>query len=230
MHYLLELQSIDVQIDKHSDRLQEITTQLNEDKILRALQQRVLNLQTEISKKQTEQSEADHTLVKISSKILEAEKKLYGGTIVNSRELQDLQSDVAMLKGHQNEAEDTLLLILDEIEQLEKSKDSFDEKLISLKSKWGETQEALLGEKSHLEDEVSKFIASRDSTASSISNIEISIYEQVRKMHRGSPVARMEHNLCNLCKIGLPMKLQQEIRDSNSLHRCPNCGRILVNN
>lgn len=226
---LLELQTIDMQIDTHTDRLQDISVLLGDDRIIQALKQRIQEVQEIISPKKSEQVDIDVVVDGISLKITQAEAKLYSGTIVNSRELQDLQAEITMLKGHQNDAENSLLVILEEIDSLQGVNDTYVTKLKLIEKDWNEKQTALLSEKATLEDDVSKEKSLRNSVSTTIPSIEINLYEQVRRLRHDTPVAKMEQGLCNFCKVGLPMKLQQEIRASLLLQKCPNCGRILVN-
>ena len=90
---LLELQAIDMQIDNHTNRLQDISVLLGDDRIIRALKQRILELQEKISQKKSEQIDIDAVVDGVSLKVTQTEKKLYSGTVVNSRELQDLQAE-----------------------------------------------------------------------------------------------------------------------------------------
>ncbi|MBI67775.1 MAG: hypothetical protein CL777_03400 [Chloroflexi bacterium] len=225
---LLELQAIDMQIDTHTNRLQDISVLLGDDRIIRALKQRILELQEKISQKKSEQIDIDALVDGVSLKVTQAEKKLYSGTVVNSRELQDLQAEITMLKGHQNDAENSLLVILEEIDSLQNSNDTYGKKLKFIETEWNEKQTALLSEKANIEDDVSKEQSLRNSVSTAIPSIEINLYEQVRRLRPDTPVAKMENGLCNFCKVGLPMKLQQEVRASLLIQKCPTCGRILV--
>ena len=224
---LLALQSVDGELAVHRARLSEIAPLLGDDSALRALARRLVSEQAEVDSALSRQQEFDSVIGGFTEHVDRAEARLYGGAIVNPRELQDLQADVNMLKRQRGREEDALLEVMVELDTARGKRDGSAQELESLKASWDAEQRSLTAEQQRLEAETADLESQRGSAIARIPPTETALYDRVRRTHP-RPVAQMHNNACNACRVGVPMRTAQEVRTSSTPVRCPNCGRILL--
>ena len=97
---IYRLQQVDRQIDRANAQLDTIRITLENDTELRSALERVETAQTQNQRSSHEMKNAEANVNSQKIKIEQAESSLYGGTVKNPKELQDLQKDVASLKKH----------------------------------------------------------------------------------------------------------------------------------
>ena len=107
-------------------------------------------------------------------------------------------------------------------------RDASSARLESDTASWNEEQRALTAERERLDGEVAALERRRADIVARIPPVETALYDQVRRLRPGHPVARMHHATCDACLVGVPTRLAQDVRTSGALVRCPNCGRILL--
>ena len=106
---LYRLQLIDSQMDQARTRLDAIRKVLENDLELRTATEHFLAAETAQKEAKGSQQQAELEVNTQRIKIEQTESSLYGGSVRNPKELQDLQNDVASLKKHLATLEDRLL-------------------------------------------------------------------------------------------------------------------------
>ena len=225
---LLDLQTVDLDLDKRNKRLAEIAARLGDEGELPALRSRVAELGTLLGTAETRQSVEDASIAGFSGRVEAAEAKMYGGAVTSPRELKDLQDDVAMLGRQRSEHEDTLLAVLDELDETKTGLEAASSELAEAERAWTADQENMTTERGVLEARVAALDGERAKRAGVVPPPELALYERVRKTHAGRAVARMRNATCGSCRVGVPNKLSQAVRAGRSPERCPSCGLILL--
>jgi predicted nucleic acid-binding Zn-ribbon protein len=90
-----------------------------------------------------------------------------------------------------------------------------------------EENAALLGERSKLEDELSRLHKEKQAVIQSIPQKTRTLYTQLRKTKRGVAVASVSDGGCSICGQALNPANLQSIRSGSKLIFCPSCRRIL---
>lgn len=227
---LYRLQQTDSQIDRLQARLQAIQKLLENDETLRQA-----NLQAREAEDQNKACErllheAENTVRDQRIKIEQTEASLYGGTVHNPKELQDLQNDVASLKRHLNTLEDRQLEAMVAFDEAEAAHRSAQQVRETAKMKWGEQNQNLNQERSELQKGYENLSTERAAIAASIPGAFLDTYEQLKQQRRGLAVARITDNSCDACGSLLTLAQVQIVRGAAELARCPSCGRILYGN
>ena len=225
---LVELQSVDNELGVRRARLEEIARLLGDDAALRALARQLHVHQGEMDLALSKQGELDDAIGGYSARVEAAEAKLYGGGVTSPRELQDLQADVNMLKRHRGEQEDALLVVLEEVDEARRKRDATAGSLESQTAAWKADQQSMTEEQARLEEEAFELELRREDLVALIPPTEVALYDQVRRSHPNHPVARMHNGACDACRVGVPTRMQIEVRAGSRPNRCPNCGRILL--
>jgi predicted nucleic acid-binding Zn-ribbon protein len=224
---LYRLQQIDSQLDQAHDRLAEIAAILSDNAAIRKARGQADKTAAALEKAKKELRKAEENVHSQRSKIERSEATLYGGTIKNPKELQDIQSEAAALKRYLSVLEDRQLEAMLAVDGAEDTHQNAIESLESVTRESVRQNERLVEEKGGLETNVARLEKERGTTASTIEAPDLRLYEQLRKQRAGVAVARVVDNTCSACGTTLTASLLQASRSSIQLSRCDTCGRIL---
>lgn len=84
----------------------------------------------------------------------------------------------------------------------------------------------LRSERQMAEEQRERMDERRRALAASLGESALALYEKIRKA-RGFAVAEVRDGSCSGCHVRLRPQAYNEVRQSNSLHTCETCGRIL---
>lgn len=224
---LFRLQQVDSQIDRAHLQLNTIRKTLENDVELKKAMAFVEASQTEwqAAKASLKAAEAEAEAQKI--KIEHTEASLYGGSVHNPKELQDLQKDAVSLKKHLSTLEERELEAMLKAEKAETTLVEARSALEAIQSRLGGEHKALLDQQSRLLKDLERLNQEREASASPMEGGLMTIYNDLRKQKRGVAVTEFEDNSCSSCGANLTSSLQQNAKSPKQLTYCPSCGRIL---
>ncbi len=106
---LAQLNEIDLTVDAQKARLTEIIEALREPAALITARRGLAQAETDLAHCRAVQKELEAAQSDAADKRARAETRLYGGSVRNPKELEDLQRDVAQLRRQLSQVEDHLL-------------------------------------------------------------------------------------------------------------------------
>lgn len=224
---LFRLQQVDSQIDRARLQLDKIRKTLENDVELKKALALVESSQVDLNsaKNNLKTAEADAEAQKI--KIEQTEASLYGGSVHNPKELQDLQRDVASLKKHLGTLEERELEAMLKTEKAEAALNEARSGLESIQSRLGGEHKTLLDEQTKLLKALETLSQEREASVSPVEGELMNIYNDLRRQKRGVAVTEFAENSCSSCGATLTSSLQQNAKSPKQLTYCPSCGRIL---
>jgi uncharacterized protein len=226
---LLDVQKIDLEIDRLLDRRQSLP-ELEE---YRGIHQRLKRLDRDKAEAEASLRELELTLDKaegelsiLEAKLKEHETRLFAGGM-SGRETEYMRLEVESLRGQRealegrvlqmldgiDPARETLARLLSKIGEASASRDQLDS---AIKTQWSEI-DADLGRKEQAKKEA---IAPVDPEL-------LDLYDNLRRLKEGVAIASFDHGVCGGCHITLSPSEQEEVL-SLDLPRCVHCRRILV--
>ena len=224
---LLRLQQVDSRIDHLEAELGHITSELDDNSLAAAARQALKSAEDEQAQAEAGRLGAEGLATVLRNKLQQAEASLYGGTVRNPKELQDLQAEVASLKKH------LITLDADEIAWMEKLEVAD----ASIRDARAHLESVLLGSESEhgqLRERQSELLVAKESllseraaTADAVKIDWRKIYDGLRQTRRGVAVAAVEDGACAACGTALTPAMQQNVRHAQDLVHCPSCSRIL---
>ncbi len=224
---LFQLQEIDSSIDNANRRIKEIERILADESLITHARDLVTLNEANYQKLRKEFNAIDDEIQSKKIKKAQSESSLYGGTISNSKDLQDLQKEIASLSTFISKTEDELMAKFDELENGEKIlaevKEKFKEKL----SEFDSQKSLLTGEKNNLVHTIQNLLGKRESAITPIESAILENYESLRKSKNGIAVARLMDDSCSSCGASLTANQCQQARSQVKLFNCPSCGRFL---
>ena len=227
---LYRLQQVDRQIDRVHSQLGTIRQTLENDLELRESLNRVETTQAEHyhTNQELKNLEAEAQAQKI--KIEHTESSLYGGSVKNPKELQDLQKEIVSLKKHLVTLEEHELESMMRAENTENILQSAKTNLELIQARLGNEHKKLIADQSALTVELERLAEEREAALGSIDNTLLPTYEYLRQQKNGVAVTEINDNACSSCGATLNAALQQNARSAKQLMNCPSCGRILYSN
>jgi predicted nucleic acid-binding Zn-ribbon protein len=151
---------------------------------------------------------------------------MYGGSVVDPREIASLERELAHLGGRRDELEETLLTVMERVEGLQASLTESSREANDLRERWDVDRPELVRREEALVDTIAGMRAERDALAAHIEPRALSLYTRLRAS-TGQAVATIRSGVCGICRVTLPPKDVQHAR-AGTLVPCPNCGRILA--
>ncbi len=224
---LFRLQQVDSRINKMETRLARIQETLDNDADLRAAREQVRLAEANQHNSERARRESEEEAKGQQIKIQQVESSLYGGTIRNPKELQDLQAEIASLKKHQAVLEDRELEAMLSVDDSQSALQAAQKNLEQIQSRLGNEHRKLIDEQDSLTRDLETLKFERQAAVSAIAADALSAYDDLRQQRRGVAVAEISDNACGACGTTLTAGLQQNARHAAQLVYCPSCGRIL---
>jgi hypothetical protein len=224
---LFRLQQIDSELDKGEARLKEIAVLL-EDKHKEQLSQERLEIAKEgrdEAAKQLRRAEQEVQAQRV--KIDRSETALYGGKVVNPKELQDLQLESEALKRYLSTLEDLQLEAMLTLDDAEMNHLEASETNNAVIAEVAQQKDNLNDEKTNLRQDIERQESERQAAASNLIAQDIRIYESLRQQKNGIAVARVIEQTCAACGSTLSAATFSSAQVPSKITRCDTCGRIL---
>lgn len=223
------LQEIDLELDGERAELAEVEAQFGETEELVALRAEVEEKHQGLADIRKRLKDAEWQVQEVAEKVEPLDKKLYGGTVRNPKELADIQEDVNALMARKRKLEDSELEVMAELEEAENHIRSSRSDLNGAESAWQAEQTRLQERKDTLEKQIAEAEKHREEQVRRIDSGSLKLYEELRVKHQGRAVAKVERGMCQGCRISLPMGLLQKARSGGgeTIVHCTSCERIL---
>ena len=157
----------------------------------------------------------------------ELDRQLYGGELVNPRNLESLEHEAASARNQLQDRETRLLELSLKAEDHLKKCEHLEKQLTDLKAGWERRGAQLFEQISDLSAKREDLAAQRGKLASTFEPIAVQKYEVLRKAKSGTAVAKMFRGLCQGCQMSLPTQQQQQVRAGRQTVHCSSCGRML---
>jgi predicted nucleic acid-binding Zn-ribbon protein len=225
---LFALQEIDLRRDTRRALIADFESRLGETERLLVTRERVAAAEEEVKRLRGEQRVLDDASSDLDARIEPLEKRLYGGSIRNPKELTDLQKDVQSLRTRRSALDDQGLGLIERLEAALAQLAGAQAELSQVTAEWQSDQEDIKHGKSLAEREASQLQAERDARTKGMDAASLGLYENLRRTKQGRGVARVERGTCQGCRLTLPTHLVQRVRAGGVLVQCPSCERILV--
>jgi predicted nucleic acid-binding Zn-ribbon protein len=224
---LFQLQRVDLEMDRLAAELQALASSLQSTSTLRKLRAEYSISQQQLTSGLQAQKEAEWALEDLEQRLKQQERRLYGGSVTNAKELHALQQEVQHLRAQQARQEEATLEMMEAAESLREVVARKEQALREAERAWEQTTAAGAARRVELEERVQALRVSRATLAVDLDDELLKRYEGLRKTRQGRVVSKVEQNSCQWCRVILTPSELQRVRMSSELQTCSNCGRIL---
>jgi predicted nucleic acid-binding Zn-ribbon protein len=225
---ITQLHDLDTQLQRIHARLQEIDDILNNDEAVQAARTAITATENRLKPLRTESKDLELEIDTVAEKLEEAETTLYGGTVTNTKVLQDIQQEIASLKTRQESLEEKMLGMMEDIDEAETILKTQNEHLENTLRSKQHQNEALVAEQGTRQAEITQLKEKRDQVRTAIDAATLQLYDRLHPRFKDTLVARMKSDAtCGRCGVQQTRTNETEIRRGNIV-QCTNCQRILV--
>jgi predicted nucleic acid-binding Zn-ribbon protein len=231
MDRLLELQELDLSVDRLRSRLEELES---EDE-LRAAQARLAEvegrlgrLQLTIDESATAQRRLESDIDSIGLKMEDERKRLYDGSVANVRELQSIEAEVASLGARKSRMEDQLLERMEEREELDERLRPLEAEAAETREREAEIEEGSARELVEVERSLEERAAERAAMLPGVDEELLLLYEDMRRQKKGIGAVALVDGVCMGCHQKLSPVYLDRLKRETGVRRCEYCRRILV--
>ena len=225
---LHRLQELDHELETGQRRLAEMRALLGETEALRQARQALTDA-TELHRQwMTAARDLELEVNSLNNKIATSEKRLYGGSVTNPKELSDMQGEIISLKRRRAVLEDELLEAMVYSEEAESELEACRAALADTEASWQADQAAQKNEMSELETRLEQVRDEREKSRRSADEDDLALYDKVRSHYGSVTVATLRDGVCSFCAVAPSSTKLGRIRSGRELLQCGNCGRILL--
>jgi len=224
---LFRLQQIDTNLDKGQNRILEIDKQLADDLEIRLSQGRIERAQRNKYEAEKNLRLAVENVKEQRIKIERSQAALYGGKVINPKELQDLQLESESLKRYLVTLEDLQLEAMLEMDEAESQFSAAERAQADTEDQVAAQKKLLATKKAELIHELEVNETEREAAASNIDDFDLRQYVKLRKQKNGIAVARVVDKTCAACGSTLTAATYSSAKVPTKITRCNSCGRIL---
>lgn len=224
---LLTLQSLDDEAAALEAALADAERRLHGDEQLNEARRVFAEADQEVTDLRREQRQLEVEIAGFTARIDPEEKRLYGGSVTNSKELQSIQQEIDALKAQRAKREDTLLEALSQLEVAEDERVRTLQAVEQHEARRSRDVEALEAEVLRLNAAITRSQAKRAAQKAKVTGPVVALYEDLRRRKGGQVIVRIQGSSCSGCRVQLPETIRRRAM-SAQLAQCPNCERILA--
>lgn len=230
---LLDLQELDTKLGQLAHRrasLPERDLVAQAEKVLETAGRQVADQAIVVADRDRERRRVEDQLTTAEAKATDIDKRMYGGTVSNARELQDLQTELESLRRHISTVEDEAFLTLEQAEEAQSRLTELEAMRAEIDDRRTAAEMALTAAAAEIDAEAAEVEARRSALNATISPELVDEYERLRASLAGVAVARLVANRCEGCHLTLPAVEIDRIRHLPPDEKvyCDECGRLLV--
>ncbi|MEX0865465.1 MAG: C4-type zinc ribbon domain-containing protein [Acidimicrobiia bacterium] len=226
---LLDVQAIDLDIDRLLDRRQS----LPELEAYRLVHQRLKELDAEreeaaavLRQLELDLDKSEGQLEMLESKLKEHETRLFAGGM-SGRETEYMRLEVQSLRGQDDAMEVKVLQMLEDVEPAREKVSVLDHQIDEASSKRAELDAVIKVEWKVIDADLARKEEAKRGAIAPIDSELIDLYENLRRAKDGVAIAAFDHGVCGGCHMTLsPSEQEEALKDD--LPRCVHCRRILV--
>lgn len=228
---LLELQKVDTTVDRLEARLRHLPEQAALDTM--EAQRQDLDAQIDQCKAvfdevTARQKRVDYEVESVAQKLVIEERRLYSGTVGNSKELSDLSREVEALKRRKGILEDQDLEVMEERESVEKELNALTQERAGLVVEIEQQRQLRDAASGEVGVQLGVAQAERKERLVGLDPALLALYDQIRASKGGVGAAAMTDGVCQGCHIRMPAQEAERVRQASGLTRCDECRRILI--
>ncbi len=176
---------------------------------------------------QTELTDLELNQKGISDKIKKIDKELYGGTVVNPREVENFDKEKLALKARRDASDERIMELWDLIPPAKEATAKVEAAIAEKQKQIAERKKAALAEKAALEAEFQRLTQLRPEAARGITAGLMTRYDGIRQRMDGVGMAEAtKKSFCARCGTALAERTIQSLKEDKVVI-CESCHRIL---
>jgi predicted nucleic acid-binding Zn-ribbon protein len=226
---LLDLQVVDLEIDRLLDRrqnLDELERYRTAHERLTAIEGEIAGVSDRLRDIELAIDKAEGELQLGEQKLEREERRLFAGGL-SAREADHLRQEVEMLGRQNGELEDQTLSLMEQREQTQTESAGLEEQRRAAQGEKDHLETAIKALWSEIDADIARYEEKKEGIVPLIQGELLELYEQLRPTKEGVAVGRLAEGICGGCHLALSAAEQSEVMRDHP-PRCLHCLRILV--
>ena len=226
---LLDLQEVDIQIDRLLERRQalpELEAYKTAHEELRELEAERDSAGVVLKQLELDLDKAEGELELLEIKLDEHETRLFAGGM-SARETEHMRLEVQSLKAQRGSLEEKVLGMLEEIDPAREKVEALEDQVNQVESRKSDLESSIKQQWNTIDAELARKEERKEEALAPIGQELLELYEKLRHLKEGVAVATYDHGVCGGCHMALSPAEQEEAFDAD-IPRCVHCRRILV--
>lgn len=176
------------------------------------------------------QRAAEDELVATEERSGAVSRRLFGGEVSASRELQAMSAELDQLKNRASSLEDSVLEIMEAKEPLDARSAGIQHRLDALEGRKADLVLRAEAAETAIDAELAELASRREAAAVPVPDGLLATYERLRSRLGGVGAARLDGGRCGGCHLTLPAAELETVRHlpEGQVYQCEQCSRILV--
>ncbi len=223
---LIKLQDVDKEIFKLEKKLKtfpKLISQIDE-KIKQSIAI-VENAKLKLTENQKNRDKLELDVKDYKEKIKDKKKDL--NTIKTNKEYAAMLSEIEYLEKKKEEAEEKVIESLLETDEIQKDIKKAEKEREEIKTKYEKEKEKIANEQKEVENKLKSVREKREKIVSLIDEEYLKLYVNLGKNKGGIPLSKVKNGFCSECYMKIRPQILVEIKKSDKIITCENCGRIL---
>jgi predicted nucleic acid-binding Zn-ribbon protein len=159
------------------------------------------------------------------------EDKLYNGTVISSRSLEQVQQKSEEYRIQQGKLEDQILVLLEEDEKCLTQQDDLQKRLAACAKEIEGIGQEIKQQSAAAALELSEIEFELAELKPQIPAAWLERYQKIAKAHSGIGITKIKTDSCGACHVGLSdAMLRKAKQGEDTMIFCENCGRIIYYN
>jgi predicted nucleic acid-binding Zn-ribbon protein len=228
---LVELQFIDNAITARNSEMEKLKDHAELNGALKKLEDnkaKLAGVQESFHEIDIKRKKLEDTVGTNEEKIKSNEQKLFGGSITDSKELSNYQNEIESLKKNNSNMEDEILELMEKQEEVEPVLDGLKKEIAELEELVKRIKNEIEEKAEVLKHNIEGLKHRREDVISRIPEEGLKKYKDVKSKKGGIPVSVIKDNFCGVCSMEVPHTDMEKMVDSDTLYKCPLCGRLSV--
>ena len=228
---LVELQFIDNAITARNSETEKLKDNTELNGALKKIEEnkvKLTSIQESFHEIDIKRKKLEDTVGSNEEKIKSNEKKLFGGSISDSKELSNYQNEIESLKNSNSNMEDEILELMEKQEEVEPAIDGLKKEIAELEELVKRIRNEIEEKAEGLKHSIEGLKHRREDVVSRIPEDGLRKYKDVKAKKGGIPVSVIKDNFCGVCNMEVPHTDMEKMVDSDTLYKCPLCGRLSV--
>jgi predicted nucleic acid-binding Zn-ribbon protein len=220
------LQELDLQLDALRQEDQRIRSILGSREHLKTARARLQELTKVADKHAASLRDLELELASVNERITQKTKLLYGGTVVNPRELNDLQADIRQHDEQRKRLEDRVLEAMVAAEDAQRQREEQAAALAKLESEFAVNSQQLQERQKTVEREIAQLEQQRQAILPEVPRALLGTYEALRRRLGGRVLAEVAQGRCGHCHITVSDVQVRRLQRREEIVYCESCGRM----
>ena len=228
--HLLELQQLDIAIDRLRARIATLTAGSELAAAVReadAAEAQLGEIKLQLDALDRDTAKLEHDIDSLRQKAAAEEQRMASGAVANARELEAIGHEITNLRRRVADREDEELAIMERRETLAAAEKDAAETATRLRETADRLRAAAGDELATAEADLLAREAERPATVSAVDPEVLELYEELRPQKKGVAAAALIDGVCQGCHEQLSAVELAKVRGAD-VPRCEHCRRILV--